>query len=164
MTRIIVASKEGLDVLQDGQLNKVVLNQPTIIQIGVSQKDIASMEKQGGSLVIHLKNGETIVLENFFNEATNTTEHSLVFPTEQGKFVEAQFDAQGKVIDYRGLNHVTDLAYTSTSPSTATMAVDNDPSFSMGNVLKAGLAVLAAEGLYLWAFDNDDKDDSPVNV
>ncbi len=47
MTRIIVASKEGLDVLQDGQLNKVVLNQPTIIQIGVSQKDIASMEKQG---------------------------------------------------------------------------------------------------------------------
>ncbi|MFL4388373.1 Ig-like repeat protein Blp2 [Acinetobacter baumannii] len=164
MTRIIVASKEGLDVLQDGQLNKVVLNQPTIIQIGVSQKDIASMEKQGGSLVIHLKNGETIVLENFFNEATNTTEHSLVFLTEQGKFVEAQFDAQGKVIDYRGLNHVTDLAYTSTSPSAATMAVDNDPSFSMGNVLKAGLAVLAAEGLYLWAFDNDDKDDSPVNV
>lgn len=161
MTRIIVASKEGLDVLQDGQLNKVVLNQPTIIQIGVSQKDIASMEKQGGSLVIHLKNGETIVLENFFNEATNTTEHSLVFPTEQGKFVEAQFDTQGKVIDYRGLNHVTDLAYTSTSPSTATMAVDNDPSFSMGNVLKAGLAVLAAEGLYLWAFD---KDDSPVNI
>ncbi|HFF4738784.1 TPA: Ig-like repeat protein Blp2, partial [Acinetobacter baumannii] len=151
-------------VLQDGQLNKVVLNQPTIIQIGVSQKDIASMEKQGGSLVIHLKNGETIVLENFFNEATNTTEHSLVFPTEQGKFVEAQFDAQGKVIDYRGLNHVTDLAYTSTSPSAATMAVDNDPSFSMGNVLKAGLAVLAAEGLYLWAFDKDDKDDSPVNV
>lgn len=122
------------------------------------------MEKQGGSLVIHLKNGETIVLENFFNEATNTTEHSLVFPTEHGKFVEAQFDAQGKVIDYRGLNHVTDLAYTSTSPSTATMAVDNDPSFSMGNVLKAGLAVLAAEGLYLWAFDKDDKDDSPVNV
>ncbi|OIB64763.1 adhesin [Acinetobacter baumannii] len=105
-----------------------------------------------------------MVLENFFNEATNTTEHSLVFPTEQGKFVEAQFDAQGKVIDYRGLNHVTDLAYTSTSPSAATMAVDNDPSFSMGNVLKAGLAVLAAEGLYLWAFDKDDKDDSPVNV
>lgn len=163
MTRIIVASKEGLDVLQDGQLNKVVLNQPTIIQIGVSQKDIASMEKQGGSLVIHLKNGETIVLENFFNEATNTTEHSLVFPTEQGKFVEAQFDAQGKVIDYRGLNHVTDLAYTSTSQPAVTMAVDDSPTFSMGNVLKAGLAVLAAEGLYLWAFDNDDKDDSPID-
>ncbi len=160
MTRIIVASKEGLDVLQDGQLNKVILNQPTIIQIGVSQKDIASMEKQGGRLVIHLKNGETIVLENFFNEVTNTTEHSLVFPTEQGKFVEAQFDAQGKVIDYKGLNHVTDLGYASTSPAAATLAVDGDPSFSMGNVLKAGLAVLAVEGLYLWAFKKDDKDDS----
>lgn len=160
MTRIIVASKEGLDVLQDGQLNKVILNQPTIIQIGVSQKDIASMEKQGRRLVIHLKNGETIVLENFFNEATNTTEHSLVFPTEHGKFVEAQFDAQGKVIDYKGLNHVTDLGYASTSPAAATMAVDSDPSFTMGNVLKAGLAVLAAEGLYLWAFKKDDKDDS----
>ncbi|MHC3123081.1 Ig-like repeat protein Blp2 [Acinetobacter sp. GN11] len=160
MTRIIVASKEGLDVLQDGQLNKVVLNQPTIIQIGVSQKDIASMEKQGGSLIIHLKNGETLVLENFFNEATNTTDHSLVFPTEHGKFVEAQFDAQGKVIDYTGLNHVTDLAYTSTSQPASSMAVDDSPTFSMGNVLKAGLAVLAAEGLYLWAFDKDDKDDS----
>jgi len=159
-----VASKEGLDVLQNGQLNKVVLNQPAIIQIGVSQKDIASMEKQGGSLIIHLKNGETLVLENFFNEATNTTEHSLVFPTEQGKFIEAQFDAQGKVIDYRGLDHVTDLAYTSTSQPASTMAVDDSPNFSMGNVLKAGLAVLAAEGLYLWAFDKDDKDDSPVDV
>ncbi len=164
MTRIIVASKEGLDVLQDGQLNKVVLSKPSIIQIGVSQKDIASVEKQGGNLVVHLKNGETIVLENFFNEATNTTEHSLVLPTEHGKFVEAQFDAQGKVIDYTGLNHVTDLAYTSTSQPASTMAVDDSPTFSMGNVLKAGLAVLAAEGLYLWAFDNDDKDDSPVNV
>jgi hypothetical protein len=164
MTRIIVASKEGLDVLQDGQFNKVVLSKPTIIQIGVSQKDIALMEKQGGSLVIHLKNGETIVLENFFNEATNTTDHSLVFPTEHGKFVEAQFDAQGKVIDYTGLNHVTDLAYTSTSQPASTMAVDDSPTFSMGNVLKAGLAVLAAEGLYLWAFDKDDKDDSPVDV
>lgn len=163
MTRIIVASKEGLDVLQDGQFNKVVLSKPTIIQIGVSQKDIASMEKQGGSLVIHLKNGETIVLENFFNEATNTTDHSLVFPTEHGKFVEAQFDAQGKVIDYTGLNHVTDLAYTSTSQPASTMAVDDSPTFSMGNVLKVGLAVLAAEGLYLWAFDKDDKDDSPVD-
>lgn len=163
MTRIIVASKEGLDVLQDGQLNKVVLSKPSIIQIGVSQKDIASVEKQGGSLVIHLKNGETIVLENFFNEATNTTDHSLVLPTEHGKFVEAQFDAQGKVIDYTGLNHVTDLAYTSTSQPASTMAVDDSPTFSMGNVLKAGLAVLAAEGLYLWAFDNDDKDDSPVD-
>lgn len=160
MTRIIVASKKGLDVLQDGQLNKVILNQPTIIQIGISQKDIASMEKQGGRLVIHLKNGETIVLENFFNEATNTTEHSLVFPTEQGKFVEAQFDAQGKVIDYKGLNHVTDLGYGSTSPAAANIAIDSDPSFSMGSVLKAGLAVLAAEGLYLWAFKKDDKEDS----
>ncbi|WP_391485692.1 Ig-like repeat protein Blp2 [Acinetobacter pittii] len=163
MTRIIVASKEGLDVLQDGQLNKVVLSKPSIIQIGVSQKDIASVEKQGGSLVVHLKNGETIFLENFFNEVTNTTEHSLVLPTEHGKFVEAQFDAQGKVIDYTGLNHVTDLAYTSTSQPASTMAVDDSPTFSMGNVLKAGLAVLAAEGLYLWAFDNDDKDDSPVD-
>ncbi|GAA5563934.1 Ig-like repeat protein Blp2 [Acinetobacter seifertii] len=160
MTRIIVASKKGLDVLQDGQLNKVILNQPTIIQIGISQKDIASMEKQGGSLVIHLKNGETIVLENFFNEATNTTEHSLVFPTEHGKFVEAKFDAQGKVIDYKGLNHVTDLGYGSTSPAAASIAVDSDPSFSMGSLLKAGLAVLAAEGLYLWAFKKDDKEDS----
>lgn len=166
MTRIIVASKEGLDVLQDGQLSKVVLSKPSIIQIGVSQKDIASVEKQGGSLVIHLKNGETIVLENFFNEATNTTDHSLVLPTEHGKFVEAQFDAQGKVIDYTGLNHVTDLAYTSSSQPASTMAVDDSPTFSMGNVLKAGLAVLAAEGLYLWAFDNDDKDDSsgPVDI
>lgn len=166
MTRIIVASKEGLDVLQDGQLSKVVLNQPAIIQIGVSQQDIASMVKQGGNLVIHLKNGETLVLENFFNEANNTTDHSLVFPTEHGKFVEAQFDAQGKVIDYTGLNHVTDLAYTSTSQPAASMAVDESPTFSMGNVLKAGLAVLAAEGLYLWAFDNDDKDDSsgPVDI
>ena len=45
MTRIIVASKEGLDVLQEGQLNDVGLDQPTSIQIGVSQKNIAPMQR-----------------------------------------------------------------------------------------------------------------------
>ncbi len=76
MTRVVVFSKKNSNVLQDAQLQKVVLDQPSIVQIGVNQDDIKSIVKQGNDLVITLKSGEKIIVSGFYNEA-NLTEHSL---------------------------------------------------------------------------------------
>ena len=62
MTRVVVSSKKNFTVLQDGQMQSVILNQPSIVQIGVAQSDIKSIIKQGNDLVITLKNGEKITL------------------------------------------------------------------------------------------------------
>ena len=66
------------------------------------------MEKQGGNLSRAFKNGETIVLENFFNEATNYNRTFLFFRLNMEN-CWLKFDAQGKVIDYTGLNHVSQI-------------------------------------------------------
>ncbi|MFP6818462.1 BapA prefix-like domain-containing protein [Acinetobacter sp.] len=66
MTRIVVAAKQDKILLQDSQAKTVSLDQPAIIQIGVTQQDVKTLERLGDKLMISLNNGEQIVLEGFF--------------------------------------------------------------------------------------------------
>ena len=65
MAKIIVASKQDLTVLQDTLNNKVVLKQPSIVQIAISKDDVASISRSGNNAVITLKNGEKLLLKVF---------------------------------------------------------------------------------------------------
>ena len=85
MTRIVVAAKQDKILLQDTQSNKILMTQPAIIQVGVKKEDVQSISKEGNNLVIQLKNGEQIVLENFYSE-NGVTQNSLAFPEPDGKF------------------------------------------------------------------------------
>lgn len=44
MTRIVVAAKQDKILLQDTQAKTVSLDQPAIIQIGVTQQDVKTLE------------------------------------------------------------------------------------------------------------------------
>ncbi|MEK7739470.1 MAG: BapA prefix-like domain-containing protein, partial [Pseudomonadota bacterium] len=92
MTRIVVAAKQDKILLKDSQAKTVSLDQPAIIQIGVTQQDVKTLERLGDKLIISLNNGEQIVLEGFF-QANSTTTHSLTFPKADGSFSLAHFDA-----------------------------------------------------------------------
>ena len=61
MTRIVVAAKQDKILLQDSQAKTVSLDQPAIIQIGVTQQDVKTLERLGDKLIISLNNGEQIV-------------------------------------------------------------------------------------------------------
>lgn len=161
MTRVVVFSKKNSNILQDAQLKSVVLDQPSIVQIGVNQADIKSIIKQGNDLVITLKNGEKIVVRGFYSDE-NLTEHSLALAKEDGTYAVAEFDDSGKFVRYAPATSLTQFAYTDavTTPVSQPQNVDHDSAISKSQLWKVGLAALVAEGVYLWAVKDDDDDKS----
>lgn len=163
MTRVVVSSKQNLNVLQDGQIKSVVLNQASIIQVSVNQQDIKSIVKQGNDLIITLKNGEKIVVNDFFNDV-NISEHTLALQQTDGTYAVAQFDDAGKFMRYSPATQLTHFAYTEAPTQVAVTQNDNaDMGISKAQLIKVGLVALAAEGVYLWAVKDDDKNESNSN-
>jgi hypothetical protein len=175
MTRIVVAAKKDQVLLQDTQSKSVLLDQASIIQIGVTQQDVKTLERSGDKLIIHLKNGEQIVLEGFF-QGINDTAHSLAFPKADGTFSLAHFDETGKFINYTSLQKLDTLlydgantvpapqlsAYESTSASSSNFSISE---LFSSSAAKAGLGVLSAIGLGLALIDNgDNKSSSPPDI
>jgi hypothetical protein len=164
MTRVVVSSKQNLNILQDGQIKSVVLDQASIIQVSVNQQDIKSIVKQGNDLIITLKNGEKIVVNDFFNDV-NISEHTLVLQQTDGTYAVAQFDDAGKFMRYSPATQLSQFAYTEAPTQVAVTQNDNsDVGISKAQLIKVGLVALAAEGVYLWAVKDDDKDDQPKEV
>ncbi len=159
ITRVVVFSKKNSNILQDAQLKSVVLDQPSIVQIGVNQADIKSIIKQGNDLVITLKNGEKIVVSGFYSNE-NLTEHSLALAKVDGTYAVAEFDDSGKFVRYAPATSLTQFAYTDavTTPVSQPQNVDHDSAISKSQLWKVGLAALVAEGVYLWAVKDDDDD------
>ncbi|ESK54779.1 Ig-like repeat protein Blp2 [Acinetobacter tjernbergiae] len=161
MTRVVVSSKKSLNILQDAQIKEVILNQPSIIQIGVNLEDIKSIIKQGHDLIITLKNGEKIVISDFYNDK-NLSEHTLAIPNEDGTYAIAQFDDAGKFSRYSSVTQLSQFVYTESPTQVMTTEQGGDDlGISKAQLLKVGLVALAAEGVYLWAVKDDDKDDQP---
>ncbi|QHI26679.1 Ig-like repeat protein Blp2 [Acinetobacter haemolyticus] len=168
MTNIVVSSKKNLMTLQDAQMKEVILNQPSIVQIGITQEDVKSITKQGNDLVITLKNGEKIVISDFYNE-NGTSEHSLALVKADGTYEVAQFDQSGEFIRYVPATQLSQFAYTQ-SPTQTPMNQDGADDFGVtkSQLMKAGLVALSAEGIYLWAVKDDDdnkkSDNSPKDT
>ena len=170
MTRIVVAAKTDKTLLQDTQSNNVILTQPSIIQVGVTKDDVSSLVREGNNLVIHLKNGENLVIENFFIENA-TSENSLTFPEKDGTFVLSNFDEQGKFTNYSGLEKLESLLFPEalTTNANGVSAYDSNAAgssdFSFSNMftsdlVKAGLSIAGAVGLGLVLFDSKSSSSS----
>ena len=67
MPNITIIGKEGHNVLQQTTANEVKITENSVVVIKVQKEDVKSMVQNGDALVITLKNGETIVIDNFFN-------------------------------------------------------------------------------------------------
>lgn len=172
MIRIVVAAKQDKILLQDSQSKTLILDQPSIIQIGVTQQEIKTLVKSGDNLIITLTNGEQIVLEHFF-QADGVTTHSLVFPQPDGSFTLANFNESGKFTNYSGLQKLDTLLYEGAETAnsrplnayeaSATESVKSD--FSLSNLfssktVKAGLGLAGAIGLGLALLDSDSGSSS----
>ncbi|MEG1856524.1 MAG: BapA prefix-like domain-containing protein [Acinetobacter sp.] len=108
MTRIVIVAKNGGDLLQDTQASEVVLSQPSVVQVGVTKDAVESITREGNNVVIVLKNGEKIVVDNFFNDANNA-DNSLVFPEQDKGFVLVEFDSANGAVNDPNLGKVTEI-------------------------------------------------------
>ncbi len=164
MTRIVVIAKASQTVLKDTQASKINLMQPSYVQVAISKEDVASLTRSGNNCIILLKNGQKIIIENFFVEGIEES-HTLLFYGEHSEYALAEFDINGTFIDYTPVNENLQIINSATSTTVSTVqqtAVNtkNTLEDDSPSLLKAGLGLLAAEGLYLLAFNKDDDKES----
>lgn len=165
MPRITVTSLQNATTLQDLQSNHILLQQPSIIDLAIEQNQIAQIEHVGPRLIIVLKNGEQITIDNFFT-AEQTTPHTLLLRGEHATKLQAHFDNHAQLIDYSRYEPTKVVTSSSSYPAATTTSTeqqtaplaqadeeqDKGPSF-----LKIGLALAALEATYLVAFNKDKK-------
>ena len=113
--------------------------------------------------MITLKNGQKIVIDDFYT-ADFGSENSLLVHSGPEQFELVEMDVDGKTISYRSVNEFmqplaasTQLNQATTPAQATEVASEDDGSPSL---LKAGLAILGAEAVYLLAFDKDDDQSS----
>ncbi len=162
MTKIVVISKKDQTILKETQAPKIQISQPSIIQLELKPEDIQSIHRVGNQCVITLKNGQKIVIDHFYTDDFGS-ENSLVLHSGPAQFELVEMDVDGKTISYRSVNEFaqplssTQLNQAATPVQATEVASDDDGSPSL---LKAGLAILGAEAVYLLAFDKEDDKSS----
>ena len=78
MQNITIIDKASLNKINTDSSN-ILLDKVSIIQTKLHKDDIAEIIQNGNDLVIKLKNGETITLENYFVKDANGQTSDLVF-------------------------------------------------------------------------------------
>ncbi len=160
MTKIVVYSKDHLIPLQNTENNQILLNQNTVVLMHFPKENIASIERSGTTAIVHLKNGETVVLENFFN-LDGTPANVIVLTNPQGYYDVMLLDEQGQLIQYNPINNIHQLSATpnwisATQVDAIQESAESTAPWYASKLVKTGLAVLGAEAIYLAAFKKDD--------
>ena len=163
MTKIVVISKKDQTILKETQATKIQISQPSVIQLELKPADIQSIHRVGNQCVITLKNGQKIVIDHFYTDDFGS-ENSLLVHSGPEQFELVEMDVDGKTISYRSVNEFmqplaasTQLNQATTPAQATEVASEDDGSPSL---LKAGLAILGAEAVYLLAFDKEDDKSS----
>ncbi|WP_436662216.1 BapA/Bap/LapF family large adhesin [Acinetobacter sp. P1(2025)] len=91
MSEIQIISKESHKTLSTTMESTTTLpTEPSVVLLKVPMNDISVIKKDGLNAIVFLKNGEKIVIQNFFNEE-NTLDNSLVIQADNGQLIWAKF-------------------------------------------------------------------------
>ncbi|MFW1973897.1 Ig-like domain-containing protein, partial [Acinetobacter bereziniae] len=111
MLNIQIVSKETHQVLDLKGSTDVKLVENSVVIINVKKEDIASTERVGNTLVILLKSGEKISIENFF--ATHS-DNDIVLKDDQNKLFLLELNQTQDVLEtvnYISINDIEPLLY-----------------------------------------------------
>ncbi|MDA3500021.1 BapA prefix-like domain-containing protein, partial [Acinetobacter sp. AOR34_HL] len=91
MSEIQIISKESHKTLSTTMESTTTIpTEPSVVLLKIPMNDISVIKKDGLNAIVFLKNGEKIVIQNFFNEE-NTLDNSLVIQDENGQSIWAKF-------------------------------------------------------------------------
>ncbi|SEL85697.1 Ig-like domain-containing protein, partial [Acinetobacter sp. DSM 11652] len=114
MANISVISKESHQVLENVNSSQVGLNENSVVVVQVSKDDVASITRDNNNALINLRNGEVIVIENYFNPSF--ADNSLVFQDESGQLYWVKFTNEdgsiAETILYYPIEEVEPLLYS----------------------------------------------------
>uniref|UniRef100_UPI0038921038 BapA/Bap/LapF family prefix-like domain-containing protein n=1 Tax=Acinetobacter baumannii TaxID=470 RepID=UPI0038921038 len=86
MSKLIVVNKDTLNKFVS-ENNHLVLNDASIIHLNLHKDDVQEFVKEANNLILKLKNGETIIIENFFIEYADKQVSDLVFEDDECGFL-----------------------------------------------------------------------------
>lgn len=153
MPLIRVIGKENHKVLQELSDNSLKLDQASVVVANLPSDQIDEIVKDGTSMIIKLKDGEIIIIDQFFNEHS-TNQNSLVLQDESQKLIWVQFiEAQG--------NSQPQLVFERVESTDALMYYGGG--VAMEPVWSWAVVPLTAGGIALWAHDHKDKDHEENN-
>ncbi|WP_372403331.1 Ig-like domain-containing protein [Acinetobacter piscicola] len=167
MTGIVVLDKSTLVTLQNSENKHIRLNQPSIIRLGYTKEQIASVEHMGDKAIIILKNGEKIILDNFVHQG-NETPHQILLSNTQGIFEELVITAQGYQINYDPKRVIQELeasqTYLAPENMKTSQVAEETVAWYEKDLVKPALILLGLEGIYLAAFHDNDDDGHAANT
>ncbi|WP_394651934.1 BapA prefix-like domain-containing protein [uncultured Acinetobacter sp.] len=153
MPLIRVIGKENHKVLQELLDNSLKLDQASVVVANLPSDQIDEIVKDGTSMIIKLKDGEIIIIDQFFKEHS-TNQNSLVLQDESQKLTWVQFiEAQG--------NSQPQLVFERVESTDALMY--HGGGMAMEPVWSWAVVPLTAGGIALWAHDHKDKDHEENN-
>ncbi|OBX29461.1 GA-like domain-containing protein [Acinetobacter gandensis] len=147
MLQVQVVSKEHHNVLENVQTNQVTLNEASVVVIHTTRENIQSAERVGNSLIIKTKDGQQLVIENYFSE--NPDLNDVVLEDNNKLYIlETGDNAVGFLeINYNPIEEINPLLYSDTTAG-----------------LWAWLIPIAtAGGILGWANNDSDSSSSPNN-
>ncbi|EPF69878.1 hypothetical protein F945_03627 [Acinetobacter rudis CIP 110305] len=148
MSEMKIVSKASHKVLQELNGQKAALTEASVVVIKANMDDVQQIVKDGKNAVITLKNGEKIVIENFFTGVGYETENSLVLNDDDNKLLWAQFtDANGAMLDNITFGYI----------DTIEPLLYHDGAYSLWGWLAVPLTVA---GILIWAGSSSGDDGS----
>ncbi|WP_440599707.1 BapA/Bap/LapF family large adhesin [Acinetobacter soli] len=147
MPNIQIIAKESHAVLADITGNSAKLTEASVVLVKVSADDVQEVTRDGTSAIIKLKNGEVIVIDDFFS-TEGPTDNSLVFQDDSNKLIWVQFtDAQGALLEnvaYQPIDSIEPLLY----------------GHSETNPWAWAAVPVTAGGILWWAHNRDSDNDN----
>lgn len=114
MAEIQIIAKESHQPLAHISGTSAKLTEASIVLLKVSPQDISMLKREGTEVIVYLKNGEVIKIENFFSE-TEVTDNSLVLGAGTEQLIWARFtNNEGiilNVVQYQPLENIDGLLY-----------------------------------------------------
>jgi len=107
MANVQVISKQSHAVLERTLDNKILLKEDSVVQIAVDKEMVESITRDGNSAVVKLKNGETIVIEGYFDG--ENTPNDIVFEGKDGLYWAQFTDPTGNIISPIAYNPLQDV-------------------------------------------------------
>lgn len=124
----------------DGQLT---LNQGSKVALQVPRDAVAEYSREGSDLIVHLKNGETLRIANFYAPGQMPSE---LFLTEEGQLVAAQLPAAEGALAATAAPVPAAAGFESMTAASAGVAGMSTTTLALGGVAVAGGAVAVAGG------------------
>ncbi|MCB2254976.1 BapA prefix-like domain-containing protein, partial [Pseudomonas chlororaphis] len=124
-------------VIEQVKANLVSVKAPSIVKISLSPQDMKSYYKSGNNLVIELKSGKQIVLENFFVAAPDGARNELVLE-DQGHYWHASYGENEASLSLKEISGMDELLISEDG--------DNAYMWLVGALGLGGVVALAESG------------------